>query len=435
MIWCVAVTSVLKPFSFNIMKKIYCLLLLCIQTCIFAQKPQQFKVGLPPEKVGMSAERLARIEQLLNRKIAEKRIPGAVVLAARHGQLVLHKAYGMKDVEQQKIQKNDDIFRMMSMSKAITSVAVMMLYEEGLFSLDDPISKYIPAFKNGQIIDGINPDSTYTAHPAKKEITIRHLLSHTAGIPYQNPLYAKAKIPYYFSVKNETIAETMSRLGALPKFHEPGEKFTYGLNTDVLGYFVEVVSGMPFDQFLKKRIFEPLGMNDTGFYVEDAKKERLVTVYEEIGKTAGITPKPRSEWTDYPISGAKKYFSGGAGLTSTALDYAKFCQMLLNGGSFNNKILLSRKSVELMTTNQIGELEIRDNTNKFGLGFELYTAKGKAKIPSSEGAYEWGGMYYTHYTIDPKEDLLLIVLFQVWPKKDGGIEKQVQQMIYQALVD
>ncbi|MDI9859782.1 serine hydrolase domain-containing protein [Flectobacillus roseus] len=418
------------------MKKLFFFYLFLFTITAFAQKPQQFTSGVAPEKVGMSTERLNRIEQLLNRKIAEKRIPGAVVLAARHGQLVLHKAYGMNDIETKKAQKTDDIFRIMSMTKAATSVAVMMLYEEGLFSLDDPISKYIPAFKNGQIVDQINPqDSTYTSHPAKKEITIRHLLSHTAGIPYQNALYGKAKIPYYFSTQNETIAETMNRLGALPKFHEPGEKFTYGLNTDVLGYFVEVISGMPFDQFLKKKIFEPLGMNDTGFYIDDAKKNRLVTVYEEIGKEKGITPKPRSPWTDYPISCERKYFSGGAGLTSTALDYAKLCQMLLNGGTFNNTRLLSRKTVELMTTNQIGELNIRDNTNKFGLGFEIYTQKGKASLPSSEGAFEWGCMYYTHYTIDPKEDLLLVVMFQVWPKKDGGIEKQVQQMIYQSIID
>ncbi|MFD1819096.1 CubicO group peptidase, beta-lactamase class C family [Pseudarcicella hirudinis] len=417
------------------MKNLYLFLLLTLSTGIYAQKPQQFVIG-PPEKVGMSSERLSRIESLINRKISEKRIPGAVVFVARHGQIVLNRAYGMNDAEAGKSLKNDDIFRIMSMSKALTTTAVMMLYEEGKFNLDDPISKYIPEFKNPQILDTVNPaDSTFTAHPAKKEITIRHLLSHTAGIPYESALYAKAKIPTYYSMKPEKISETIPKLAALPKIHEPGEKFTYGLNTDVLGYFIEVISGMPFDQFLKKRVFEPLEMNDTGFSVDDSKKSRLVKVYEEIGKEPGITPKPSSMWTEYPVSGPKTYFSGGAGLTSTATDYAKFCQMMLNGGSFNNKKLLSRKTIELMTMNQIGDLEVWDRKNKFGLGFEIYTEAGHAKLPSSVGAFEWGGMYYTHYTIDPKEDLILVVFFQVWPTKGWGIEKQVQQLIYQSIID
>lgn len=406
-----------------------------ISTSIFAQNPQEFITGLPAEKVGMSTERLNRIEDLINRKIAEKRIPGAVVFVARKGQVVMDKAFGMNDIEAKKPLKNNDIFRIMSMTKALTTTAVMMLYEEGRFNLDDPISIYIPAFKNAQILDSVYADTTYKSHPAQKQITIRHLLTHTAGIPYENLLHKKAKIPFFFSVKNEKISETIPRLAALPKLHEPGEMFTYGLNTDVLGYFVEVISGMPFDQFLKKKILEPMGMNDTGFYIEDAKKDRLVKVYEEIGKEPGITPKPKSEWTEYPISGAKTYFSGGAGLTSTAQDYAKFCQMMLNQGVFNNKRLLSRKTIELMTMNQINDLEVWDRKNKFGLGFEIYTQKGQAKLPSSEGAFEWGGMYYTQYCIDPKENLFMVVCFQVFPNKGWGIEKQVQQLIYQAIID
>jgi CubicO group peptidase (beta-lactamase class C family) len=396
----------------------------------------QFVSGKAPELVGMSAERLQRIEQLLNRKIAEKRIPGAVVFAARKGQIVLHKAYGMNDIEQKRAQKVDDIFRIMSMSKAITSTAVMMLYEEGHFTLDDPVSKFIPAFKNPQILKHTNlADTSFTAESAKNEITVRNLLSHTAGITYELPIHVKHKIPYFYSVKNEKLSDVIPRLAALPKLHEPGEKYTYGLNTDVLGYLVEVVSGMPFDVFLKKRIFEPLGMNDTGFYVDDSKKDRLTKVYEEIGKEPGISPKPQSPWTDYPVSGAKTYFSGGAGLTSTALDYAKFCQMMLNGGALSGKRLLSRKTIELMISNQIGDLELWDRGNKFGLGFELYTEKGHSKLPSSVGAFEWGGMYYTHYLIDPKEQLVLVTLFQVFPTKGWGIEKQVQQLIYQSIID
>jgi CubicO group peptidase (beta-lactamase class C family) len=396
----------------------------------------QWITGKTPESVGMSAERLARVEELLNRKIAEKRIPGAVVFVARRGQVVLHKAYGMNDIEASKAQKTDDIFRIMSMSKAITSTAVMMLYEEGRFNLDDPISKFIPEFKNPKILKYINPkDSSYYAEPAKKEITIRHLLTHTAGIPYESLVHSKNKIPFFFSVKPEKLSDVIPRLAALPKLHEPGEAYTYGLNTDILGYFIEVVSGMPFDQFLQKRIFEPMGMTDAGFYQPDSKKDRLTKVYEEVGKDPGITPRVKNEWTEYPISGAKTYFSGGAGLSMTAENYARFCQMMLNGGTFGGKRLLSRKTVELMTINQIGDLSVWDRNNKFGLGFEIYTDKGHAKLPSSLGAYEWGGMYYTHYHIDPSEQLVMVVLFQVFPTKGWGIEKQVQQLVTQSIID
>ena len=398
------------------------------------QRPQQFSFAQSPEAVGISPIQLKKAEEMLTRKIGEKRIAGTVALVARKGQIVYYNALGMNDIENNIAMKKDNIFRIMSMSKAVTSVAVMMLYEEGRFSLDEPVSKYIPAFSNPQVLTEINKqDSSYKAHPAKKQITIRMLLNHTSGIPYDNEIFFKNNIPRYYSTEKITLADIIPKIAALPLVHEPGEKFTYGLNIDVLGYFVEIISGEKLDAFFKKRIFDPLGMVDTYFFLPENKYNRLVTVYEEIGKTEGISRKPVSHWTDYPKSGAKTYFSGGAGLSSTAMDYAKFCQMLLNGGTFNNKRLLGRKTIELMTTNQIGDLEVWDRGNKFGLGFEIFAEKGHAKIPSSVGAFEWGGMYYTLYWVDPKEDLIGVLLFQVFPTKGWGIENQFKQMIYQSL--
>lgn len=401
----------------------------------FGQKPQKFTMG-KPEIVGISSDRLKQVDNFIEQKIAEKIIPGAVVFMARKGQIIMHKAYGMNDIEANVPQKPSDIFRIMSMTKAMTSVAVMSLYEKGLFYLDEPISKYIPAFKNAQIVDQINiKDSTWTTKAAKKEITIRHLLNHTAGIPYEFIPHQKAKIPFFFNAKNENIGQWVTALATLPKAHEPGEKFTYGLNTDILGYFVEVISGMTLEQYMKQTIWEPLGMIDTGFYLTEAQGKRLTKVYEQVGTSHVINPKPKSDWTDYPLSPYKKYFSGGAGLCSTAEDYAKLCQMLLNQGQFNGKRILSRKTIEMMTTNQIGDLELWERKNKFGLGFEIYTEKSFGKLPGSVGAFEWSGMYHTHYHIDPKEQTIQVIMFQVYPAKSWGIEKQIQQLLAQAIID
>jgi CubicO group peptidase (beta-lactamase class C family) len=397
-------------------------------------KPQQFALAKSPESVGVSSAQLQKAEEMLLKKIGEQKIAGAVALVARKGQIVYYKSLGMNDIENKKPMQKDNIFRIMSMTKAITSVAVMMLYEEGKFMLDDPISKFIPAFKHPKVLVEVNKkDSSFSSKSASKEVTIRHLLTHTAGIPYENEFYAKNNIPRFYAIENIKLSDIIPKLAQLPLMHEPGEQFTYGLNTDVLGYLVEVISGKTLAQFFQERIFEPLGMTDSHFFLPNNKYERLVTVYEEIADKEGITRKPTSHWTEYPISGAKTYYSGGAGLSSTAMDYAKFCQMLLNGGTFNGKRILGRKTVELMTTNQIGELEVWDRGNKFGLGFEIVSEKDHAKIPSSLGAFEWGGMYYTHYWIDPKEDLVGVVLFQVFPTKGWGIENQFKAMIYEAL--
>ncbi|WP_448518851.1 serine hydrolase domain-containing protein [Rhodoflexus sp.] len=402
-----------------------------------ASLEKQLLTPAPAEQAGMLARRLNYIDTLVQQYVDKQVIPGAVCLIARKGKIVYHKAFGYRDVASQTPLDKDDIFRIMSMSKAITSVAVMMLYEEGRFLLDDPVSDFIPEFKNPKVLKQLilnRRDTSFTAVPAKREITIRHLLTHTAGIPYLHPLQYKARIPQFHSTQPLTLAQTIPQLARLPLLHEPGERFTYGLNTDVLGYLVEKISGMSLAEFFQKRIFKPLDMNDTFFYVPQEKQKRLVTLYEE-GKDGKIIPHTRpSEYADYATQGAQTYYSGGAGLCSTISDYAKFMQMLLNGGRYNGAQLLSRKTIELMTQNQIGDLTTQRG-RKFGLGFELVGTTQTAELLSSPGAYRWGGMYFTEYWIDPKEELIALFFTQVWPSKHLFLSKRFQVLTYQAIVD
>jgi CubicO group peptidase (beta-lactamase class C family) len=335
--------------------------------------------------------------------------------------------------------KQDAIFRIASQTKAITSVAVMMLFEEGKFLLDDPISRYIPDFAHPVVLDKFNPaDSSYTTVPAKREITIRDLLTHTSGIDYagigsesMKAIYAKAKVPSGFVSERSFLADAIKRLGGLPLVHQPGARFTYGLNIDVLGYLVEVLSGKSLDQFFRERIFTPLGMNDTYFYLPQEKFNRLIPVNSEdrnhhlvsLAENSGIP-------ADYPKARGT-YYSGGAGLVSTIQDYAIFLQMLLNGGEYNGKRLLSPRTVELMTMNQIGDLNL--GRNKFGLGFEITTREGEAKLGVSEGSFSWGGFFGTIYWADPKEKLVCLLFIQQFPLSHTEIQDKFRAMVYQAL--
>ena len=419
------------------MKKIIYYLLFYILTSniCYAEGLQKFVTAKSPESVGFSSERLARLDSFIEKKIAENKLPNLVTFVARHGQIIHYKAFGWKDKEKGiKLQK-DDIYRNASQTKAITSVALMMLYERGYFQMNDPVSKYIPEFKNPQVLVSFNKnDSTFITRPAKSEITIKQLLSHTSGIQYENPVYDKEKIPYVNCLRNVTLKQIIPKLAKLPLKHDPGEAFTYGLNCDVIGYLIEVMTGMPFDQYLKKNIFEPLQMKDTYFYLPKDKQDRLVKLYMTDPKDSLIKPSDNIQNATYPIAGAKTYFSGGAGLEGTIEDYAKFCQMLLNGGKFNNKQILSRKTIEMMTTNQIGDLFTWTNENKFGLGFELITEKGMSSLMGSVGTFKWGGMYSTDYNIDPKEDMILLFYTNVSPNMYWEFNQYHRILTYQALV-
>lgn len=400
----------------------------------------QVFVQAKPETTGFSAERLKRIDVLVNDLIAKQGIPGAVVLIVRNGKIVYHQAYGFSDAEAKKAMQKDNIFRIASQTKAITSLAVMMLWEEGKFLLDEPVSKYIPEFKNPKVLKSFNPaDSTFTTETASKEITIRHLLTHTSGIDYAaigskefKAIYAKAGVPSGIGNDKEVLAEKMKILGSLPLKHVPGERFTYGLNTDVLGYLVEIWSGMPFDQFLRKRIFEPLGMNDTWFYLPAEKHARLVPLYSgrdgKLQKATGNTYDNVDP--DYPkLKGS--YFSGGAGLSSTVEDYAKFLQLFLNYGQLNGTRLLSRKTVELMLTNQVASI----NASPFGLGFGLETTSNDHTSVVSLGSFSWAGAFNTHYWADPKEKLIGLIFTNVYETAHWSIGEKFKVLTYQAITD
>lgn len=428
------------------MKNLLSLLLLLFTLTVHAQTPSIQKSAPlregKAESVGMSPGRLERIDAMLQQAVAEGEVPGAVALVARNGKIVFHKAYGMADNEAGIPLERDAIFRIASQTKAITSTAVMMLWEEGLFQLDDPISKYIPEFKDPQLLKTFRyADTSYTTEPAGKEITIRHLLTHTSGLGYgvidgderMKMIYQKEGVTDLFTTEDITIEESVKKLAQLPLHHEPGEKFTYSEGLDVLGYFVEVVSGMPFDEFLRKRLFDPLGMQDTWFYLPAAKADRLVSVQQK--EEGEWKPYPVTFYDPaYPIKGAKRFFSGGAGLSSTAKDYATFLQMYLNGGELNGTRILSRTTIESMMGNQVGEL--LGDVEQYGLAFGLLTKKGQGMGgKGSEGTFRWGGYFNTQYFADPKENIIGILMKQTQGPTGDNTGWKFQQLVGQAVDD
>ena len=373
-----------------------------------------------------------------------KRVPGAIALVLRDGKVVYRKAVGYDDFVQQTPVRTDAIVRIASQTKAIASIGLMLLYDEGKFQLDDPISKYLPAFKNPRVLASFNPqDSTYTTVPAKGEITIRQLFTHTSGISYPvigtkeaRAIYAKAHIPSGIGTPAGVLAKSMDALGPLPLMHQPGERFTYGLSVDVLGRLTEVLSGQPLDKYLRTRLFEPLGMKDTWFYLPADKQARLAQLYTEDAAHQTVFMEPHDGMIpNYPKASGGTYFSGGAGLSSTIDDYARFLQMLLDNGRYNGRQLLKPATVALITQNQIGDVNQGDH--KFGLGFSLTTAQNAAKQPAglSEGSYEWGGIFGTTYWVDPKQKLVALIYTQKYPNSTGGdLAGKFKTAVYQSFV-
>lgn len=427
---------------------IYLILMLSAMTALSAQT-KSVKISPPleeavPETVGISPERLARIDQMCEQEVKSGELPGIVSLVVRNGKIVHWKAYGMADNQEGKRMKRDAIFRIASQSKAITSTAVMMLWEEGKFHLDDPVSMYIPEFKNQQVLKAFQySDTTWTGEPVQSEITIRQLITHTSGIGYgvidgderMRMIYAKAGITDLFTTRNITIEESVKKLAKLPLHHEPGEKFTYSEGLDVLGYFIEVVSGMKLDLFLETHIFDPLGMDDTRFYLPAKKASRLVSVqYKADGKWEKY---PITFYdTDYPIKGAKTFFSGGAGLSSTAKDYATFLQMYLNGGEYNGVRLLSRTTVNAILSNQIGSILGDNSDTKYGLAFGILTENGQNKGgKGSTGTFDWGGYFNTQYFADPVENLIGIIMKQTQGPVDDETGWKFRQLVFQSIDD
>ena len=370
----------------------------------------------------------------------DTRVPGAIALVMQDGKVLYRKAFGVDDVGAQTPLRPDAIVRIASQTKAVTSVGLMLLYDEGKFRLDDPISRYLPAFRDPKVLASFNAkDSTYTTVPAKREITIRQLLTHTSGISYPvigtqaaRAIYAKAGVPSGIGTPQGSLAKSMDELGALPLLHEPGAQFTYGLSVDVLGRLIEVLSGQSLDQFLSRRLFGPLGMKDTYFYLPAAKRDRLALLYTENKATKTDIMLPQGGMRpDYPKA-AGTYFSGGAGLSSTIDDYAAFLQMLLNQGRHRGRQLLRPATVALMTQNQIGELSL--GNQKFGLGFSLTTAAGAKNPGLSEGSFEWGGIFGTTYWVDPKARIVALIYTQKYPSTQSrDLADKFKAAVYQAI--
>ncbi len=408
------------------MKKIIytCLLLFCITPMAFGQ-------GLPtavPEEVGVSAERLQRIHPVMQGYVDEGQVSGFLTAIARRGKVVHFETVGMRDIENSKPVEPDTLFRIYSMSKPITSVAIMMLYEEGRFHLDTPAAKFIPEFKNMQVY---NEDQTET-RDAEKPITIKHLLTHTAGFTYGwgnkpvDKLYGEASL----LKSSKTLAEMVQNLAEIPLVHEPGERWTYGVSTDVLGYLVEVIAEMPFEEFLQTRLFQPLGMVDTGFSVPAEKAHRFAALYRytknEGMKLEKAPPLANEDLGFFP--------AGGSGLVSTAADYLRFSQMLLNGGELDGARILGRKTVELMRQPHHRWGKGGKGSGGFGLGFAVVTDVSQADILESVGNFSWGGAAATTFWIDPQEELIGVLMTQLM-NNPHPFQQQFKVLTYQALTD
>ncbi|MBI2512920.1 MAG: beta-lactamase family protein [Opitutae bacterium] len=391
-----------------------------------------------PAALGFDPQRLQRLDATIQREIDAGKLAGAVAIVKRDGQDAVFKAYGYMDVENRIPMRTDAIFRVASMSKAFTTVAALMLYEEGHFLLGDPISKWIPEFSRSIVAvpppPGSPSDVKYVTVPARRGITIHDLMTHTAGLTYGDFAaiddYKKAKLHgWYLIDHDETIGDAVKRLAKLPLATQPGEGFDYGYGTDVLGYLVEVISGQPLDQFIEQRICRPLGLKDTCFYLPKEKADRLAVVYGLVnGK---LTRMEDSKRTDF-IDGPRKLFSGGAGLVSTASDYGRFLQMLANGGELDGVRLLSPRTVALMHVNHTGDL-FKWNTRAFGLGFWVNEDPGKLGENIGQGAFGWGSAYYPEYAVDPKERLVMLLMMQLRPTEGANLNHRYKPVIYQAL--
>ncbi len=394
-----------------------------------------------PESVGLSSERLQRLRGAMQQYVDQGRIAGVVTYVARNGRVAHLEAFGKADVEAGRPMKTDTIFRVASQTKAFTSVAVMMLVEEGKIGLADPVSRFIPAFEKTTVAlpppAGAVAGSPVSVVPAKRAITIRDLLTHTAGISYgygpaQEQWKAAGIQGWYFADRSEPVSAVVERMAALPMDSQPGEKYVYGYNTDVLGVVVEKVSGMTLAEFFQKRITGPLGLVDTQFYLPPAQKDRLATVYAaKDGKIERATdPK---EGQGHYVDGPRVAFAGGAGLLSTARDYGRFLQMLLNGGEIDGVRLLGPKTVELMTVNHAGSL-FSDGTRGFGLGFDVVEDLGKAGRHGSVGEFGWGGAYHTTYWVDPKEKMVVLLMTQLLPAGNSDLHARFRALVYQSVV-
>jgi CubicO group peptidase (beta-lactamase class C family) len=393
----------------------------------------------------MSSERLGRLTATLQAYVDSNKLAGTVTLVARHGKVAYLRAGGWRDKESRAAMRDDVIFRIASQTKALVSVGILMLQERGALLLADPVGKYLPEFQHTTVAVR-REDGSYEVVPARRPITIRDLLTHTSGIGYglgpAKARWEQAGIQgWYFADRDEPIALTVSRMAALPFDAQPGERWIYGYSTDILGAVVERVSGMSLDDFLHAGILGPLKMNDSDFYLPPEKGDRLAAVYSATDSGLVRAPNPGRMAASGShvgqgayVEGPRKSYSGGAGLLSTAADYARFLEMLRRGGELDGARILSRKSVELMTVNQVGGLYQSPGMG-FGLGFSVVTDVGARGQPGSLGEFGWGGAYHSTYWVDPQEDLVVVYFTQLIPA--GALDDfgKLRALVYQAIMD
>lgn len=395
-----------------------------------------------PEEVGFSSERLERINQKMQSYIDSGKLAGTSTMLSRDGKVFHFEQLGVQNLDTKQPMGPDTLFRIYSMTKPITSTAVMMMYEEGHFHLDDPVSKFLPQLADLKVNTGMaqsGPQYTQQDRP----ITIRHLLTHTAGLSYGNhqdsPVeadYREAKV----TDPDSTISEMIDKLGEMPLVNQPGTKWRYSVATDVLGRLVEVISGQSFDDFLKERIFGPVGMTDTGFYVQEENLDRLATVY---GPSDGGSIQPLENSSTMAATRPHTFLSGGGGLVATASDYMRFCNMLLDGGAANGNQIIGPKTVDMMTRNHlsedlkpfaVGQANEADTRGcGFGLGFRVVTDLAQHGVIGSEGIYSWGGAASTVFWNDPKENISAILLTQFMPSSYYPLRREFQVGTYQAM--
>ena len=393
-----------------------------------------------PESVGMSSERLDRLTEALQGYVDDGRLAGAVAIVVRRGRIAYLEAVGQRDVATGSAMAADSIFRIASQTKALVSTGVMLLQEEGRLLVTDPIGNYLPAFKNTTVAEP-NDSGGYDVVAPRRPITIRDLLTHTAGISYGNgPAAAKwdeAEITgWYFADRDETVGAVMARLAELPLDAHPGETWIYGYNTDILGAMIEEITGQTLGAFLGERLLGPLGMGNTHFFLPMGKVERLATVYSSTDD-GGIERAPdpgHMVGQGAYVHGPRKSFSGGAGLLSTATDYATFLQMMLNGGTFDGTRVLSRKTVESMTVDHLDGIPFRPGQG-FGLGFSIMKNPAAIGLPASRGEYGWGGAYHSTYWVDPAEEMVVVYLTQLIPARGIDDHGKLRTLIHQAIID
>jgi CubicO group peptidase (beta-lactamase class C family) len=392
-----------------------------------------------PRSVGLSQERLDDITALMQEHVDDERIAGAVAAVARRGKVAYLESVGKRDIENDVEMSADTIFRIASMTKPITSVAVLILYDDGLIRLNDPVSKYIPEFDRPNVLASGQVRKTI---PAKRRITIEHLLTHTSGLTYHwdaqlGSLYRDAGITHGLIQDDGVLAEKMKKLAGIPLLHHPGEKWTYGLGVDVLGRVVEVASGQTLEEFFQERIFEPLSMKDTHFFIPHDKMPRLAAVYapKSKGGLRRLGSEPVEEGSlvysaDHPYVGRRRYFSGGGGLCSTVGDYMRFSQMLLNLGELDGKRVLKRRTVRLMTRDHVGELS---ENQGFGLGVSVARNTKESGGLDCVGSYGWGGFWYTTFFVDPKKQMIGVCMAQLHPEGGATLNSRFKGLVYKAL--